>query len=100
MNRQISSRLKNVLAIVFLTLLLAIPTANIYAQEHTKHEEHPQEQTEHVEIDAEHHEEGEHGSDMSPLLFIVASLIIGALTRHLLKKLISLTPYHCWFWAY
>ncbi len=33
----------------------------------------------------EEHAEGEHGSDMSPLFFVILALIIGAATRQLLK---------------
>ena len=46
---------------------------------------------EHGEVLAEEHGEGGHGSDMSPLFFVIIALIIGAATRHFLRK--SPLPY-------
>jgi NhaP-type Na+/H+ or K+/H+ antiporter len=52
----------------------------------TQHDTHAGE-----EHTAEEHEEGGHGSNMSPLLFVIIALLIGAATRHFLRK--SPLPY-------
>ena len=46
---------------------------------------------EHGEAQAEEHGEGSHGSDMTPLFFVILALNIGAATRHFLRK--SPLPY-------
>jgi NhaP-type Na+/H+ or K+/H+ antiporter/CRP-like cAMP-binding protein len=82
----------------FLSLFIITASINnsVIAQEHEKEnhevidkeksEEHVQNST--LEEDAhgqESHEEG-HSSDMSPLFFLILALVIGAGTRHFLKK--------------
>ena len=47
-----------------------------------QHDDHPE--GEHVE--GEHAEGGNHGSNMFPLLFVIIALLIGAATRHFLRK--------------
>lgn len=46
---------------------------------------------EHGEAQADEHGEGSHGSDLTPLFFVIMALIIGAATRHFLRK--SPLPY-------
>ncbi len=55
---------------------------SLCAQEYDKHE------TENIisQNSEEHHEESGHTGNMSPLFFIIIALIIGAGTRHFLKK--------------
>ncbi len=50
-----------------------------------------QEPTNHEEEEPFHNEDSDHSSDMSPLFFLIIALIIGAGTRHFLKK--SPLPY-------
>jgi NhaP-type Na+/H+ or K+/H+ antiporter/CRP-like cAMP-binding protein len=73
-------------------LILAISLQNkIFAQEHEK-ENHEMvtvhsnpEQIANEHTDEENHDEG-HSGNMSPLFFLIIALIIGAGTRHFLKK--------------
>lgn len=47
--------------------------------------EHPESDANHEAADEESHSEG-HGSNMAPLFFVIIALIIGAATRHFLRK--------------
>ena len=84
--------------IFFIAILIATSSINniVIAQEHEKenHEtvntetlnEHVQDNNQSEDAQAkENHEEG-HLSDMSPLFFLILALVIGAGTRHFLKK--------------
>lgn len=84
--------------VVFLIMAFVNPT-NLAASETTKHEQHDK-KVEHVS--EEHHHNGDHNideqqddhghhADMSPLYFVILALIIGAATRHFLRK--SPIPY-------
>lgn len=101
-------RIIHYLLFFFLISLFAIPQNNVFAQEHKKEDTeittHEEKSTQHHdakhegETVAEHHEhenaeheEGSHGSNMSPLFFLILALVIGAATRHWLKK--SPLPY-------
>jgi NhaP-type Na+/H+ or K+/H+ antiporter len=57
-------------------------TINQKEVQHDSQEEHPEA---HGEKEA-HEAGGDHGSNMYPLLFIIIALIIGAATRHFLRK--------------
>lgn len=78
--------------LIILTLLISFSSNphHVFAQEHEKQEhevvskQSSPETTEHkVEED---HEENGHKGNMSPLFFLIIALIIGAGTRHFLKK--------------
>jgi Na+:H+ antiporter len=93
-------RLFSVLLII--TFFLSFPS-NVLAQEHEKdehvntvqqdsHEDHAEavheenSETIHEDQDAVHGEESAHKGNMSPLFFLIIALVIGAGTRHWLKK--------------
>lgn len=71
---------------LIITLILSLQN-NVLAQEHEKEETevsvHQDQTNTHEEV---HAEESGHTGTMSPLFFIIIALIIGAATRHFLKK--------------
>ncbi len=74
------------LFLLIITLSLSLQN-NVLAQEHEKEETeisvHQDQTNTHEEV---HAEESGHTGTMSPLFFIIIALIIGAATRHFLKK--------------
>lgn len=86
----IRNKLTRTLRILFLLSLYFLATNssnNVFAQENTKdkHEIVSKEKTDKHDQNTAHAEEG-HSSNMSPLFFLIIALIIGAGTRHFLKK--------------
>lgn len=74
------------LLLFFMFMVLCLPN-NIYAQEqsHNKDTVSISNTTENIEHPVQQ-EENSHSGDMSPLFFLILALIIGAATRHFLKK--------------
>jgi len=74
------------LLLFFMFLIMCLPN-NIYAQEqtHDKDTVSISNTTENIEHPVQQ-EENSHSGDMSPLFFLILALIIGAATRHFLKK--------------
>ncbi|HAN17710.1 MAG: hypothetical protein A2X13_03690 [Bacteroidetes bacterium GWC2_33_15] len=74
------------LLLFFMFMIQCLPN-NIYAQEqtHDKDTVSISNTTENIEHPVQQ-EENSHSGDMSPLFFLILALIIGAATRHFLKK--------------
>ena len=93
------NKVKSLFRLVFLfTFIISFHSVQnqILAQEHEKDTHKQEVVTQHNETDVhEHaeasHDEEEHHSNMSPLFFLIMALIIGAGTRHFLRK--SPLPY-------
>jgi len=94
--------MKKPIRYLLMLLILSIGYSQNYviAQEHeeektetTIHQEHgdTEKAIQHEDHPDEHGEKSSHGGDMSPLFFLIIALLIGAGTRHFLKK--SPLPY-------
>ena len=82
--------IKRIQGKLFIVLALVAILSFVIVNKTYSSDEHPTEQTEHV-VHAEtahqdEHDDGGH-SGLDPLFFIILALIIGAATRHFLKKL-------------
>jgi len=85
-----------IVTLLFVTVLLQPKVANasdtINQVNHAKNVEHVQTSNQHAEHSSDVRKEDHGGhSDMSPLYFVILALIIGAATRHFLRK--SPIPY-------
>lgn len=83
--------MKNVIQIVSILIILTLGFNWPNKTRAQEHEKEKIEAAEHHQTTESHAEEGEHTSNMSPLFFLIMALIIGAGTRHFLKK--SPLPY-------
>lgn len=96
----LTKRLKSIFTVLLIFTFFLSFQSNVYAQEHEEdeqlttvqkdlHEDHSEiaheENSETIHEENMHAEESEH-TDMSPLFFLIIALIIGAATRHFLKK--------------
>jgi NhaP-type Na+/H+ or K+/H+ antiporter/CRP-like cAMP-binding protein len=81
--------------LLFILLFIQITPAILYGQNNTHHTDTVliHQAGENIDPNAQH-EEGSHSGNMSPLFFLIIALIIGAATRHFLKK--SILPYTVW----